>query len=82
MKKRIIFDLILVGAIFYTPWWVVAVLAAIGAFLWPLYYEIIAFGILVDILYGAKTLPFGGVFGTIAAVIIFMTAAFARRAVR
>lgn len=82
MKKRIIFDLILAGAIFYAPWWFVLVFAAMGAFIWPMYYEIIAFGVLVDLLYGTKSLPFGGIFGTIAAVLIFVAGAYAKKSVR
>lgn len=82
LRKRIIFDIMLIGAIFYAPWWVVIIFAPIGAFLWPLYYEIIAFGILMDVLYGARSLPFGGIFGIVIAFIIFVTASYAKRVVR
>lgn len=82
VKKRIIFDLILFCAIFYTPWWFVAILAFTGAFFLPQYYEIIAFGVLVDILYGAGQLTLGGISGFLAAIIIFFTASYTRKAVR
>ena len=82
MKKRVIFDLVLLGAVFYTPWWTVAILASLGAFLLPPYYEIIAFGIIIDILYGARSLSLGGMLGTVAAFIIFLTASYAKKAVR
>lgn len=82
MKKRIIFDLILFGAIFYLPWCVVAILAFIGAFVWPMYYEIIAFGVIVDVLYGASSVTFNGLVGVIVAVVILFAASYARKAVR
>ncbi len=82
MKKRLIFDLVLLGAIFYTPWWVVIPLALVGAFLFPSYYEVIAFGLLVDILYGAASFPLGGIFGLIAAITIYFGVSNARKAIR
>lgn len=82
MKKRIIFDLILFCAIFYLPWWVVAILAFIGAFVWPMYYEIIAFGLLVDVLYGTNSATFGGLAGVFTAVVVLFAASYARKAVR
>ena len=82
MKKRIIFDLILFFAIFYLPWWVIAILAFIGAFLWPMYYEIIAFGVLIDVLYRANSSTFGGLAGVLTAVAILFAASYARKAVR
>lgn len=82
MKKRIIFDLILFGAIFYLPWWIVAVLAFIGAFVWPMYYEIIAFGVIVDVLYGANSSTLSGLASVLVAVVILFAASYARKAVR
>lgn len=82
MKKRIIFNLVLLGAVFYTPWWVVVILAFIGAYFCPPYYEIIFFGVLVDILYGAGSFPLGGVYGILGAIAIFFTASYARKAFR
>ena len=82
MKKRIFFDLILLVAVFYTPWWVVAVLGLIGAFYCSQYYEVIVAGLLIDILYGASSFPLGGVYGILGATAIFFTASYARRAVR
>ena len=82
MKIRIILSLIILGAVFYTPWWFVALLAFVGAFLYPPYYEIFIFGILVDILYGASAFQLGGVYGIIGAVAIFFTASYVKRAVR
>ena len=82
MKKRIIFDLVLLGSVFYTPWWIIGMLAFIGAFLFPLFYEIIILGILVDILYGGPSLPLSGTYGILASIIIFLVATYTRKAVR
>lgn len=82
MRNRIIFNVVLLGAVFYMPWWVVAVIAFAGAFLFPLYYEIIAFGMLIDILYGASSFPLGGMFGILGAIVIFFSASYAKKSVR
>lgn len=82
MKTRIFFDLILLVAVFYTPWWVVAVFGFIGAFYFPPYYEVIVTGLLIDILYGANSFPLGGVYGILGAVAIFFIASYTRKAVR
>lgn len=81
-KIRIIFNIILFLAVFYTPWWIVVALAFIGVFMWPLYLEILFFGILLDILYGASTSPLGGLYGILGAVAILVAVSYARRAVR
>jgi len=74
--KRIIFDLFLLGTIFYAPWWLPAIIAIFGAFYFHSYYEIMGAGILLDILYatGESSLPFfnvlGFLFGTVSFLII------------
>lgn len=82
MRNRIIFGVVLLVAVFYTPWWVVAILAFMGAFYWPPYFEIFVIGILLDILYGASAFPLGGVYGIIGAIAIFFAASYAKKAVR
>lgn len=82
MIKRIIFDLVLLSAIFYTPWWVAAALAFVCVFLIPRYYEILVFGLLVDLLYGTSMSTFYGMAGTIGAIILFLVGEFAKKVVR
>lgn len=82
IKRRIILDLLLVVAVFYTPFWVVAFLAFLGVFFCPPYYEIFIFGLLLDILYGASSFTLGGLYGILGAIVIFSTASYARMAVR
>lgn len=82
MKQRIIFGLVLIGAIFYTPWWIVAVLAVAASFLWSPYYEIIGFGLLVDLLYGTSASPLGGTLGLVVAILIFFVGSYAKKIVR
>ncbi|MEK7569004.1 MAG: hypothetical protein AAB497_02730 [Patescibacteria group bacterium] len=82
MTKRIFFNLLLLGAIFYTPWWAVAVIAFVGAFLFPSYYEIIMAGVLVDLLYGIQGHMMRGVLGLVVAVALFVVARHFKQAVR
>lgn len=82
MRNRIGFDIVVLAAVFYAPWWGVAILAFIGAFAWPLYYEIIGFGLLLDVLYGAHTFSFGGISGILAAGVIYFIAVYAKKIVR
>lgn len=82
VKKRIIFNLIILGAVFYTPWWFVAILAFIGAYSYNQYYEIILIGALMDLLYGASSLPLGGIYGLLGAIVIFLTATYTKNSVR
>lgn len=80
--KRAFFDIVLLVAVFYTPWWIVAILAFVGAFIWSSYYEIFICGLLIDLLYGAPAFPLGGIYGLVGSVVIFFTALYARRIVR
>lgn len=82
MWKRIIFDLVLFGAIFYTPWWVVAPLAFTGAFLFPSYFEIFLCGLLVDLLFGTATSASYGALGVLGALALFFLAKLAKRRLR
>lgn len=81
-SARIVFDLILLSAVFYTPWWAVAILAFVGAFLWPPYYEIFICGLLVDLLYGARMFSLGGIFGIVGSMIIYFVASHVKKIVR
>lgn len=51
-KKRIVFNIFLVASVIYMPWWVTAVLAVAGVFMFKRFYEIVAVGVLMDLLYG------------------------------
>lgn len=82
MMKRIILNLLLLGAIFYTPWWIAAMLALGIAFLLPRYYEIFLFGMLVDFLYGTATGIMYGIAGTLGAVALFFFSEFAKKIIR
>lgn len=72
--KRIIFNFVLLGTVFYAPWWLALLEAIAGAFYFPRYYEIIAVGVLADLLYGWL----GGIFvgygakGLLAGVVLFI----------
>lgn len=82
MKKRIFFTLVLLGSIFLTPAWFVAILALAGALAFDSYYEILAVGLLFDLVYGLKTSFLYGVFGTILASLVFLIVSYAKKNVR
>lgn len=82
MKKRLFFDLVLLGAVFYTPWWFVAIIAFFGVLFFSSFYEIIVFGALIDFLYGARTLSAMGTMGLLGAVVIFALATYVKKIVR
>ena len=73
---RTIFGLALLLAVFYAPWGLTLILAFVGTYYFPTYYEVFAAGILFDILYGVtESLYFGyGILGLILSVIIFLGA--------
>lgn len=61
ISQRILLDIVIVLSVFYLPWWISAILVAIGAFFFDKFYEIFFIGLLLDILYGVKTEKFYGV---------------------
>lgn len=82
MRKRIIFDIIILSLVFCAPWWLVFLLAIIGAYIWSSYYEVIVVGMLLDVLYGGSTLYFGGVVYTVSSLIMYFIVSFLRSIVR
>lgn len=82
MKKRILFDLILLVLAFCVPWWLTLVLVAVGTFKFPFYGEAVLFGVLIDLLYGTVTSYGFGLAGFILALGIFATMFRFRDAVR
>lgn len=82
MRKRIIFDVIILSLVFCTPWWLVFLLVIIGAYIWPSYYEIIVVGMLLDVLYGGGSLYFGGLAYTVSSLIIYFIVSYIRLIVR
>ena len=82
MNKRIIFDIILLSSVFYAPWWIVAMFAIVGAYLYNQYYEIFLFGMLIDLLYCANLFPLWGALGILGAIVIFVSVSYAKKMVR
>lgn len=52
MSRRILFNIGVLWAIFYAPWWFCLLLVVVGAFYFISYYEIFFAGLLFDLLYG------------------------------
>lgn len=82
MRNRIVFDLVLLASVFCMPWWFIVIMGLVGAFLWGPYYELVGFGLIVDLLYGASSLPLSGVVGVITAALIIVIGSVARKVVR
>lgn len=52
MLLRIVATITLIAFVFFAPWWVTMALAIALAFVIDSYYELLAIGALMDILYG------------------------------
>lgn len=52
MLLRIVATLVLIAFVFFAPWWVTMAFAIALAFVIDSYYELVAIGALMDILYG------------------------------
>jgi len=61
MTSRILLNIAIISSVFYFPWWLVATLVVIGAFLFDGFYEMIFIGFLLDVLYGARAEEFYGI---------------------
>ena len=68
MMKRVVFDILLFGSVFFVPWWGVFALALYGAWRFSFYYEILIARFCLDILYGATGMPFIFGFGVLGMV--------------
>ena len=49
--KRIFFDIVLFLSVFILPWWIGVILGLLGMFLFKEFYEFLAFGVVMYILY-------------------------------
>ena len=58
--KRIGADALLFTSVLFFPWWVTLCVGSLSFFLFSGYYELIAAGLLIDLLYGAPLARFGG----------------------
>ncbi|NTV22584.1 MAG: hypothetical protein HGB03_03425 [Candidatus Yonathbacteria bacterium] len=78
---RIALDMLLFGAVFFLPWWIALIVVVIGSMAWPIYYESIVAGGILDMLYGVPVvflswMPFPLVhtllFACIVSLIVFV----------
>jgi len=61
MVFRIAADILVVLSIFYSPWWVTALIILSSFFIFKNFYEGIFAGFLIDVLYGVKATEFLGI---------------------
>lgn len=78
---RILFDSILFLSLFVAPWWVSSILALAGIFFFGNFYEIIAAGYIVDLVYGSGNGTFADVpfVSTLAAGLLFAGGSFIKK---
>lgn len=83
-SKRIFSTALLLASIFYAPWWATLFLAAVAAFYFKKYYELIALGTFFDILYGTNGgLAMGyGMMGFMVAFVLFLIIERAKKELR
>src|SRR3989344_4581768 len=84
IKKRVAANLILLALLFIAPWWIVMSVAVLFLFYFKNYFEILIFGFLLDLLYGAPVSAYYGmgyVISVIAALAFALVAVVKNRLV-
>lgn len=79
--KRVIFDIVLFVSVFTLPWWVPAILALIGMFMFVQFYEFLGVGIIIYALYaipGTRVIA-SPIWFPICISIVYIAIQFARR---
>ena len=81
---RITAGILLFFAVFVAPWWVVGIIAVIGAIRFGSYYELVIAAFVMDVLYSKSSGLFWGTpfLFTVVGVLIFLGAEFVRVRVR
>lgn len=84
MYKRIIFDIVLFLSLFITPWWASFAIAFAGIFFFNDFYEIIALGFIMDIVYGTPNVSVMGVrfINSFAAIALLAGGTFIKNRIR
>ncbi len=60
LVKRLVLGVILLGSLFWLPWWITLILGLVGFIVFKNYYEGAAFALLFDLIYGAVGSGFWG----------------------
>lgn len=84
MYQRIIFDIIFFLSLFAAPWWASLAIALVGIFFFNDFYEIIAAGFIMDIVYGTSNAPVIGVrfIGSLTAIALLAGGTFIKNHIR
>ena len=79
--KRIFFDIVLFLSVFIFPWWASALLALLGSFLFKEFFEFLAVGVIIYIMYAipGKEIFASRVWFHVILVFIFIGIQFLRR---
>ncbi len=57
MWKRIVFDILALGMVFFTPWWAALLFGILGVVLFSWYVELIFLGMFYDVFFGGVAGP-------------------------
>lgn len=84
MILRLCLDIVLLGSVLFLNMWVTLILTLIGLFVFRNFYEAIAAGVIMDLLYGTPLARFDGFsyISTALAIFMFAMLAYIRRRLR
>lgn len=73
-QRRVFFSILLLLSVFFAPFWLSAIMALAGMFIFPKYWEGVVLLFFSDLLYGVEkerfqNLPYLGLFGSVLAII-------------
>jgi len=61
MVYRVLINAFIFISIFYLPWWVTTIVVLSGVIFFKNFYEAILAGLIIDMIYGAKTVEFANI---------------------
>ena len=84
MLFRLIANVILFASLLFLPWWITIVIALIAVFVYNVFYELILWGVVGDLLYGAGVASFYALtsFLSTGALVLFLTAQYLKEKIR
>jgi len=78
---RILYDLLILIAIFLLPWWLIIATCLLLAFYFEFYFEFVLFSLIFDLIYAPISLFLGVYYLTIVTLLFFVVVEFLKRRV-
>ena len=81
---RLLTNFILFGSVLFLPWWVMIIIGIVALFKFNAFYEIVMWGLLADLLYGADVALFYnfGLFLSLGVLLLFIVIEFLKSRIR